>query len=145
MALNPEVQDRAQAELDKCLIPSDAPQGAVPTRLPTFEDRDHLPYISAIVKEVWRWNPSVPLGKLRFKSNLYLTDAAGLPHVATQDDVYRGYTIEKVRIFIPFVQDLHESRRYPPHRAQSCGPTFGAPYPYLAASRIDRPVQGHPP
>ncbi|KAJ6532740.1 cytochrome P450 [Mycena vulgaris] len=71
MALNPEVQDRAQAEVDALLIPSNSTQGSIPTRLPTFEDRDQLPYISAVVKEVWRWNPSVPLG---------------LPHVVTQDD-----------------------------------------------------------
>ncbi|KAJ7636944.1 cytochrome P450 [Roridomyces roridus] len=50
--------------------------------LPTFKDRDEgkLLYVSALVKEVWRWNPSVPLG---------------LPHVASEDDEYRGYTIEK--------------------------------------------------
>ncbi|KAJ7098285.1 cytochrome P450 [Mycena epipterygia] len=80
MALNPEVQERAQSEIDALLTPSDYDQSSIPTRLPTFEDRDKLPYISAIVKEVWRWNPSVPLG---------------LPHVVTQDDQYRGYTIEK--------------------------------------------------
>ncbi|KAJ6491288.1 cytochrome P450 [Mycena vitilis] len=83
MTLNPEVQDRAQAELDGHLAHSGSSQGSnfsIPTRLPTFADRAQLPYISAIVKEVWRWNPSVPLG---------------LPHVVTQDDEYQGYTIEK--------------------------------------------------
>ncbi|KAJ7089229.1 cytochrome P450 [Mycena belliarum] len=80
MALNPEVQDRAQAEIDALLAPEDSTKNAVPTRLPKFEQRDQLPYVSAVVKEVWRWNPSVPLG---------------LPHVVTQDDVYRGYMIEK--------------------------------------------------
>ena len=33
-------------------------------RLPCFEDRDSLPYVNAIVKEILRWNPAVPLGAL---------------------------------------------------------------------------------
>lgn len=60
MALNPEVQDLAQAEIDALLTDSKS-QRAIPTRLPTFDDRTRLPYVSAIVKEVWRWNPSVPV------------------------------------------------------------------------------------
>ncbi|KAJ7054503.1 cytochrome P450 [Mycena amicta] len=75
MTLNPQVQERAQAELDAVLSLTESGP-----RLPTFADREKLPYVSAIVKEVWRWNPSVPLG---------------LPHVVTQDDEYKGYTIEK--------------------------------------------------
>lgn len=55
MTLNPYVQSRAQAELDAFL-------GSEPTRLPAASDREDLPYINALVKEVWRWNPSVPLG-----------------------------------------------------------------------------------
>lgn len=57
MTLFPEVQARAQAEIDTLLSSADT------LRLPTFEDRVHLRYISAIVLEVWRWNPSVPLGE----------------------------------------------------------------------------------
>ena len=56
MTLYPDVQVKAQAELD-ALIGKDL-------RLPTFSDRDYLPYVNAIVKEVLRWNPSVPLGIL---------------------------------------------------------------------------------
>ncbi|KAJ6606685.1 cytochrome P450 [Mycena sp. CBHHK59/15] len=91
MVLNPEVQERAQAEIDALLAGS--------IRLPTFEDRDQLPYVSAIVKEVWRWNPSVPLG---------------LPHVVTQDDEYRGYTIEKGSIVWANVWAiLHDEEIFP--------------------------------
>ncbi|KAJ7698615.1 cytochrome P450 [Mycena rosella] len=96
MALNPAVQDRAQVELDALLSSA---QCSSPTRLPTFEDRDQLPYISAIVKEVWRWNPSVPLG---------------LPHVVTEDDVYRGYRIEKGSIIWANVWAiLHDEEIFP--------------------------------
>ena len=44
MLLFPEVQKKAQEELDRVL------QG----RLPEFQDEPNLPYISAIVKEVLR-------------------------------------------------------------------------------------------
>jgi len=54
MTLHPEVQRRAQAELDSVTGGS---------RLPTYEDRQKLPYIEAIVKEVLRWHPVVPGGE----------------------------------------------------------------------------------
>jgi cytochrome P450 len=54
MVLFPEVQEKAQAEID-AVVGKD--------RLPTFGDRDALPYIEAIICETMRWNPPVPLGK----------------------------------------------------------------------------------
>ena len=53
MLLHPEMQKKVQDELD-------AVTGR--ERLPTFEDRPKLPYISAICKELLRWRPVVPLG-----------------------------------------------------------------------------------
>lgn len=41
----PEVQDKAQRELDRVVG-----QG----RLPDFTDEEHLPYLSAVLKEVQR-------------------------------------------------------------------------------------------
>ncbi|KAI0674628.1 cytochrome P450 [Trametes maxima] len=73
MTLHPTIQARAQHELDTVLGPSW-------TRLPTFADRARLPYVNAIVLEVLRWNPAVPLG---------------LAHRLTQDDVYRGWVVPK--------------------------------------------------
>ena len=52
MALYPEVQKKAQAEIDAVV-------GA--HRLPDFEDRSSLPYINAIVKESMRWHLVLPL------------------------------------------------------------------------------------
>ncbi|KAI0301926.1 cytochrome P450 [Multifurca ochricompacta] len=49
----PEVQRRAQAELDDVVGRS---------RLPTFDDAPHLPYVRAVVKEILRWRPVTPLG-----------------------------------------------------------------------------------
>ena len=73
MTLWPAVQARAQAELDTVL-------GQSFTRLPTIADRTRLPYTTALVIEILRWNPAAPLG---------------LAHRLTQDDVYRGYRIPK--------------------------------------------------
>lgn len=53
MLLFPDVQRRAQAELDS-VIGND--------RLPTFTDRGSLPYINAVVLEVIRWFAVIPTG-----------------------------------------------------------------------------------
>lgn len=53
MQLYPEVQRKAQEELDR-VVGTD--------RLPRLADRPNLPYIEAIIKEVLRWNPVSPLG-----------------------------------------------------------------------------------
>ncbi|KAF4621608.1 hypothetical protein D9613_012620 [Agrocybe pediades] len=71
MALYPEVQKKAQAELDRVIGPN---------RLPEFGDREALPYINALVKETSRWNLVIPL-------------AVG--HMASADDEYDGYFIPK--------------------------------------------------
>jgi cytochrome P450 len=49
-------------------------------RLPQFQDRDNLPYINALVKEVLRWHPVVPMS---------------VPHMSSQDDTCEGYFIPK--------------------------------------------------
>jgi len=54
MTLHPDFQRRAQAEIDSVT-------GG--TRLPQYEDRQSLPFVDALVKEVLRWNPVVPGGK----------------------------------------------------------------------------------
>ncbi|KAF8690341.1 cytochrome P450 family, partial [Rhizoctonia solani] len=54
MVLHPDVQLRAQQELDTIL-------GQV--TLPTIKDQERLPYIRSVVEEVLRMYPVVPLGK----------------------------------------------------------------------------------
>lgn len=56
MTLYPEIQSRAQAEIESVV-------GTNGGRLPTFSDRPNLPYVEAIVLELLRWNPAVPLGE----------------------------------------------------------------------------------
>jgi cytochrome P450 len=54
MILYPEAQRRAQREIDALKKPG---------HLPTFEEAETFPYITAVVQEVLRWNPIAPLGE----------------------------------------------------------------------------------
>jgi cytochrome P450 len=53
MVLHPDVQAKAQADIDR-VVGKD--------RLPDFNDRPMLPYMDAIMRETLRWNPTIPFG-----------------------------------------------------------------------------------
>jgi cytochrome P450 len=53
MAMYPDVQRKAQSELD-AVVGQD--------RLPDYGDHNSLPYIRAVVKETMRWQAISPLG-----------------------------------------------------------------------------------
>ncbi|KAI9441796.1 cytochrome P450 [Lactarius indigo] len=90
LILYPEVQKRAQAELD-AVISRD--------RLPTYDDKPRLPYIEAMSKELLRWQMVTPLGA---------------PHSPTGDDFYRGYFIPKGAVVIANAWGvLHDPELYP--------------------------------
>ncbi|KAJ7488421.1 cytochrome P450 [Mycena latifolia] len=90
MSLYPDVQAQAYAELLDMVGTK---------RLPGFSDRAHLPYISAVIKEVLRWNPVTPLA---------------LPHRLIQDDIYRGYYIPACSvIFANSWAIMHDPAVYP--------------------------------
>ncbi|KAF5375246.1 hypothetical protein D9758_000183 [Tetrapyrgos nigripes] len=59
MTLYPEIQNKAQRQLDQVL------EG----RLPVFEDRPQLPFIDCICYELLRWNPVTPLGLNHYAMN----------------------------------------------------------------------------
>ncbi|KDQ62053.1 hypothetical protein JAAARDRAFT_122537 [Jaapia argillacea MUCL 33604] len=89
MTLFPDIQKKAQDELD-AVVGTD--------RLPVFGDREHLPYVEALVKEVFRWHPVAPLG---------------VPHRLMEDDVHNGYLIPKGSIVIPNIWNiLHNPDAY---------------------------------
>lgn len=93
MALYPEIQRKAQAELDAMIGNS---------RLPTFQDRDSLPYVNALIKETLRWQNATPSG---MPPGLYwwlsfILAIIGVGHMSMQDDVYEGYFIPKGTIVI---------------------------------------------
>jgi cytochrome P450 len=52
----PEKQKKCQEELDAVVGRS---------RMPTFKDRESLPYLQATVREVLRWRVALPLGNLQ--------------------------------------------------------------------------------
>ncbi|KAK2467136.1 hypothetical protein APHAL10511_000685 [Amanita phalloides] len=90
MVLNPDVQKKAQAELD-AVIGSD--------RLPNLADRDNLPYVHAIVLEVLRWNTVTPIG---------------VPHRAIEDSVLHGYSVPKGSVIMTNLWNiLHDQELYP--------------------------------
>jgi cytochrome P450 len=69
LLLHPEVQNKAQAELDAVVGHE---------RLPAFDDRLKLPYIENLIQETTRWAPLSPLG---------------VPHATIEDDYYNGMFI----------------------------------------------------
>ncbi|KAH7888967.1 cytochrome P450 [Phlebopus sp. FC_14] len=90
MVLFPEVQTKAQAEID-----SVCGKG----RLPTLEDRPSLTYIDAIMRETLRWAPVAPLS---------------IPHKMVDDDVYNGYYIPKGATVMPNIWAMSRNEeKYP--------------------------------
>lgn len=86
MTLHPEVQKKAQAELDR-VVGSD--------RLPNLADTDLLPYLGALVNEVLRWSPVVPTSMFFLHASPSLFDVHGidLPHVLMEEDQHNGFLI----------------------------------------------------
>ncbi|KAJ7252466.1 cytochrome P450 [Mycena rebaudengoi] len=75
MLANPDVQKRAQEEIDTVVHEG---------HLPSFDDEESLPYVSALVKEVLRWKPAIPI----------------TAHAVAVEDTYRGYRIPAGSIVI---------------------------------------------
>ncbi|CAN9395563.1 unnamed protein product [Alternaria alternata] len=74
---HPEWLAKAQKEIDQ----------VVGERLPGFGDLKDLPYIQAVVEEVFRWRHP---------------QQAGIPHATTHEDYYQGYLVPKGSVVIPF-------------------------------------------
>lgn len=89
MLLYPQVQRKAQEEIDSVVGTH---------RLPTFSDRENLPYLNAIVKESIRWWPIAPMG---------------FPHTATESFDHEGLRIPKGAYLLPAVWwFLHDPSAY---------------------------------
>ncbi|KAI1875920.1 uncharacterized protein JN550_001416 [Neoarthrinium moseri] len=80
MTVFPDVQKKAKEEIDRVT-------GG--TRLPSFQDRESLPYVDAVVKEALRWSCIAPLC---------------LPHATDEDDEFQGYRIPKGSIIVPVIR-----------------------------------------
>ncbi|KAI0782080.1 cytochrome P450 monooxygenase [Abortiporus biennis] len=77
MVKYPRVFKKAQEELDR-VVGLD--------RLPEYEDRESLPYLNCVLKELYRWHPPFPLG---------------VPHSSTNQDEYKGYKIPSGSMVMP--------------------------------------------
>ncbi|KAF9237853.1 cytochrome P450 [Melanogaster broomeanus] len=90
MVLNPEVQEKAHAQINM-VVGRD--------RLPTLDDRPFLTYIDAIMRETLRWNPVTPLS---------------IPHAVVNDDIYEGYHIPKGATVLTNLWSMaHNESKYP--------------------------------
>jgi len=68
-------------------------------RLPTFDDRDSLPYVECVFNETLRWGAPVPLN---------------LPHTLAEDDEYNGFTLRKGSFVIANIWSmLRDESLYP--------------------------------
>lgn len=96
--LYPDWVQKARAELDR--VCGDA------QRLPGWQDRPQLDYITAAVKESFRWRPFAPIG---------------VPHMLSVDDEYEGYKFPAGTLFtwnsLYISQTEHEqAHRFYPER-----------------------------
>ncbi|KAJ7106243.1 cytochrome P450 [Mycena epipterygia] len=90
MLANLEAQRKAQAEID-------AVTGG--KYLPDFDDEPAMPYVSALVKEVLRWQNVTPFA---------------IPHFLATEDEYRGYRLPAGSIVIGNTWAiLHDEAMYP--------------------------------
>ncbi|KAA1474623.1 cytochrome P450 [Dentipellis sp. KUC8613] len=120
MTLHPEAQRKSQAEID-AVIGND--------RLPSIQDRENLPYVNAVLKEVMRWNPVAPLGA---------------PHRVIEDDVHDGYFIPKGTIvmanswkFLHDEQTYKDPMKFVPERFMGKNPELD---PYTATFGYGRRI-----
>nr|BAL05145.1 cytochrome P450 [Phanerodontia chrysosporium] len=88
MAFYPEVQKKAQDEINKVVGHE---------RMPVVADRDSLPYVNAILKELLRWRPVLPL----------------IAHSVNEEDEYKGYYVPKDTVILANVWAvLHDESNY---------------------------------
>lgn len=90
MIMFPDIQRKCQEEIDRVVGTG---------RLPTFEDRDNLPYVDAMLKELFRWNTVAPFGAA---------------HIASEELTCDGYTIPKGSVLIATAWSMcHDPSVYP--------------------------------
>lgn len=85
MLLHPEIQQKVQNEIDQVVGHG---------RAPTLNDRVNLPYTEACIREIMRFETTLPLGT---------------PHKALVDTEFMGYTIPKgTLIFTGLAAAMHD-------------------------------------
>lgn len=83
MALHPEVQKKAQEEIDSITGGGQ--------RMVALEDRPNMPYIRAMLLEIERWHVVVPMSKFPpVKRNQSSLGSVGVPRRTAETDMYKG-------------------------------------------------------
>ena len=87
MAQFPDVQAKAQAQLDEVLGRT----------LPTFDDMESLPYVTALVWEILRYYVVAPIGSTfhLWMHPSRLIFCVAIPHTAAENGTYGDYSIPK--------------------------------------------------
>ncbi|XP_075043080.1 cytochrome P450 2G1-like [Mixophyes fleayi] len=83
----PEIQAKLREEID-CVLGEN--------RSPTIEDRSKMPYMNAVLHEIQRFCDILPMN---------------LPHLATKDINFRGYTIPKGTDIYPLLCSVHQDTK----------------------------------
>ncbi|KAF4552552.1 Cytochrome P450-like protein 10 [Elsinoe fawcettii] len=88
MATHPRVLEACQSEVDRICGTQ---------RLPEAGDLPNLPYIKAVMNEIFRWRPVAP---------------AGVPHATSADDEYLGFHIPKGTMVFANAWSIHRTDEY---------------------------------
>ena len=120
MIAQPDIQKRAQDELDTVVGRS---------RAPTSADAPNLPYIQAMVKESLRWRPPIPFD---------------IPHATTEDDWYEGMFIPKGTLcLVNLWQCHHDPTSYGPDAASFNPERFLDEHGKLIPGPVETRDDGH--
>ncbi|KAK7034768.1 hypothetical protein VNI00_012175 [Paramarasmius palmivorus] len=91
MTMFPSVQRKAHREIAQVI--------GEELRLPRFSDQPDLPYISALIMEVFRWGAILPMGA---------------PRRASADDLFQSYIIPEGSFVMPNIWGIcHDEKVYP--------------------------------
>ncbi|XP_078516811.1 cytochrome P450 2F3-like [Lissotriton helveticus] len=80
---NPEIQEKAQEEIDGVIGCNTSP---------SFEHKARMPYMQALIHEIQRYCDVIPLA---------------VTHLLTQDTDFEGYKFQKGTVFIPLMTSVH--------------------------------------
>ncbi|KAE9403373.1 cytochrome P450 [Gymnopus androsaceus JB14] len=114
MLLHPNIQKRAQDEID-------AITGGI--RLPEFSDRQALPFIDCIFKELLRWQPPAPLVFPHILEKEHTLRSMSLPRGSVV--CVNAWEILQDEINYPDPKNFHPERFLDPEVPSSFGPSFG--------------------